>query len=264
MGGDVRGDVILDDAGVSAGRGSSGAPARSRGELEVALSLRASQPVRVTLTNNGRVMVSARRQSGALEVRLHHMFTRADEETLDAVAQYFRRRTAKARQVLDRFIERHDGAIERSARRVAIRTQGAHHDLRAMFDALNTAWFGGAVDARLTWGIAPVRPRRRSIRLGTYAVREHLIRIHPALDAAWVPDYVVRNVLFHEMLHAVMPAVRVGDRRVFHTKEFRARERAFPDYARAVAWEGEHLPKLLTTRTRAAAPRPRKRRFLLF
>ncbi|MCA9601505.1 MAG: hypothetical protein KC417_05760, partial [Myxococcales bacterium] len=154
-------------------------------------------------------------------------------------------RTSRAARVLDAFIATHSDAIRVRARTVTLRHRGTHHDLALMFHELNEAWFESKVDARITWGAVPAKKRRRSIRLGTYAEREHLIRIHPALDQAWVPDYVVRTVVHHEMLHAALPAVIVGDRKIFHTREFRRRERAFPEFERATAWEDANIDRLL-------------------
>ena len=37
----------------------------------------------------------------------------------------------------------------------------------------------------------------------------------------------------------------IGGRRVSHTPEFRRLERAYPDYAKAIAWERQHLAILL-------------------
>jgi hypothetical protein len=34
---------------------------------------------------------------------------------------------------------------------------------------------------------------------------------------------------------------------VFHTAEFRRRERAYPDFLRAIAWEKANLDKLLAS-----------------
>lgn len=130
-----------------------------------------------------------------------------------------------------------------------LRTRGVHHDLRALFDAVNARHFGGSVDAALGWGRpAPrVRGRRRprSISLGTYDYELKLVRVHPALDQEFVPRFYVEYILFHEMLHHVMPAPVIDGRRRLHSPAFRARERAYPDYARTVEWEQRCLRRLL-------------------
>ena len=55
-------------------------------------------------------------------------------------------------------------------------------------------------------------------------------------------------VVFHEMLHQVVPATERRGRRIIHGPEFRRRERAYPDHAAAKRWEEEHLALLLTHR----------------
>ena len=67
-----------------------------------------------------------------------------------------------------------------------------------------------------------------------------------ALDRWEVPEYYVAAVVFHEMLHQVVPALERNGRRVVHGAEFRRRERAYPDHARARAWEEENLDLLLS------------------
>ena len=60
-----------------------------------------------------------------------------------------------------------------------------------------------------------------------------------------MPRFFVEFVVFHELLHHVVPARRAGERLEYHTPEFRRRERAHPDYRRAVRWETENLEALL-------------------
>jgi predicted metal-dependent hydrolase len=88
--------------------------------------------------------------------------------------------------------------------------------------------------------------RRRSIKLGSYHASERLIRIHPALDQPFVPEYFIAFVIFHEMLHERIGTTRQGHgRRCVHPPEFRALEARFPSAAEALRWEKENLGKLL-------------------
>ena len=211
---------------------------------------RLGQTVIVTLTDNRRTMISAKRSPGRIELRLHRMFLYADEIVLIALAAYLRDRHVKvASKTLDDFISRHKHSIRkerRSLRRVA---QGKYFDLRAMFVQLEGEYFAEPVTAEISWG-RRVAPRRgqRSIQLGTYVPDEKLIRIHPLLDQDWVPDYFVASVVYHEMLHHVLPATVSNGRHRFHTKEFRQLEAAFAHHERALAWESKHLRKLLRSK----------------
>ena len=67
------------------------------------------------------------------------------------------------------------------------------------------------------------RCRRSSIRLGTYTHDQQLVRIHPALDQPEVPRFFVAFVVFHELLHHVVPAERRSGRIDYHPPAFRKR-----------------------------------------
>jgi hypothetical protein len=84
------------------------------------------------------------------------------------------------------------------------------------------------------------------MRLGSYNESENVIRMHPALDQAFVPRYFVASVVFHEMLHEMHGAEEISEgRRAVHTPAFLADEQRFRDYARARAWENKHIKRLL-------------------
>jgi predicted SprT family Zn-dependent metalloprotease len=142
----------------------------------------------------------------------------------------------------------------------AIRQAGRHFHLGAIFDRINRDCFEGAVTAAITWGRHSARRRRRSIRLGSYRKEQNLIRINPALDAEFVPGYVVEALVHHEMLHAVIP-VRTGKngRRVVHGRDFRVREREFHCYREAKEWTRKNI-ELLLRQVRPTRPRPAARR----
>ena len=81
--------------------------------------------------------------------------------------------------------------------------------------------------------------------MGSFAVEDRIIRIHPALDQDCVPDYFVAWIVFHEMLHGKHEVKRENGRRRFHSAAFLDEERTFPEYDRACAWEKENLDRLL-------------------
>jgi hypothetical protein len=226
-------------------RPDNGAPLAAR----LATLLR--EPVEVELTDNAWTMVSYRRSQGRLRFRLHHMFSAASEPVVRAVANFTGRARRAAGRVIDDYIAQHRHLIKlREGRREpALQQRGAVHDLADIFAQLNSAHFAGRVLARIGWGRrAPLR-KRRSIKMGVYFHDRKLIRIHPALDDTRVPRLFVEMVVFHEMLHQVIPPRVDGEgRRCVHGAEFRAAERAFPGYEQARAWERANLGVLLRQR----------------
>jgi hypothetical protein len=88
------------------------------------------------------------------------------------------------------------------------------------------------------------------MRFGAYLPDARLIRIHPALDQAFVPRASVEFIVYHELLHHVMPPVRVNGRYQIHSPAFRQREREFPAFAEAIAWRQQFLRRLLHSNRR--------------
>jgi len=220
--------------------------------LADALSGLLSERVRVTVHDNRSTMVSFRRSTGEVHYRVHHMFLDAPGEVVGALAAFAgaarggasRRRSAGSH--IDAFVRRHRAriAVPRADR---LTTRGRVHDLQAVFDRLNAEHFGGTIEARIGWGPLRSGRRRRVVKTGVYLHDARIIRIHPTLDRPEVPEFYVAAVVFHEMLHQVVPAREARGRRIVHGAEFRRRERAYPDHARAKAWEERHLGLLLSS-----------------
>jgi hypothetical protein len=128
--------------------------------------------------------------------------------------------------------------------------RGRYHDLDLILADLRVRYFPDCAAVRICWGQWSGRTRPRSIRFGAYLPEKKLIRIHPALDQAFVPRSFVEFIVYHEMLHHVIPPVRVNGRYHIHSAAFRQREREFPAYAEAMAWRQQSLRRLLRSNSR--------------
>jgi len=215
----------------------------------LALYLPPGKVLELRLTNNHYSMISVRRKQDGYRLRLHRMFVGAEPRTVRALARYVVHNDRRASTLLGDYIERHQHIIRQQKRRprqMNLRTAGRYHDLQAIFERLNAAHFAGGLQARITWGPVTSRGRRRrSIKMGSFAVEDRIIRIHPALDQDCVPDYFVAWIVFHEMLHGKHEVKRENGRRRFHSAAFLEEERTFPEYDRACAWEKANLDRLL-------------------
>ena len=222
----------------------------ARQGLERRLTAANGGPVILSVTDNVRQMVSHTLHGGILQIRLHHMFLDAPALVQEALVRYVVEGERVASQLVGKYIE-DNGYRIRASRPVStpLVTQGTVHDLYAVFQSVNDKYFGGAVDALITWGRAgrpaSVKTPRRSIKLGSYSATERLIRVHPSLDKAWVPRYFVSYIVYHEMLHHVIPQSQGSGRRMLHPPVFVARERLFRDYDRSLVWEKAHISRLL-------------------
>lgn len=132
-------------------------------------------------------------------------------------------------------------------REFSLGSTGRYFDLRQIFKKLNAKHFRNQLRGyTIVWG------RSRRLRpvsyfvYGTIQEDERLIRIHPLLDAAFVPAWFLEYVIFHEMLHAVIPdEVYPSGRRKVHTAVFREKERRYRNFHRAQRWEQENLGRFL-------------------
>jgi hypothetical protein len=132
-------------------------------------------------------------------------------------------------------------------RQFNLRDEGKHFDLRVIFDRLNARYFRGRLRGyRVVWGRRRKHRPKEYFIFGTIQEEDRVIRINPWLDQAWVPLWFLQYVLYHEMLHSVVPDETTrGRRRRIHTEEFNRRERKFPSYRRARRWEEENLARFL-------------------
>jgi hypothetical protein len=222
----------------------------ARQALERRLGQAYQRPVLLSVTDNRRHMIALSHEGGVVRARVHHMFLDAPVTVQESLVEFVTRGDRDASLVVGRYIE-DNGFRIRASRRVqgALRTQGSVHDLYAIFQRVNEHYFGGRLDALITWGRRGRRDgkSRRTIKLGSYSAVERLIRIHPSLDRKWVPRYFIAYVVYHEMLHHLIPSSRGGERKLLHPPVFQAKERMFRDFERALAWERAHIGRLLRT-----------------
>ncbi|HWN71703.1 MAG TPA: hypothetical protein VNM90_28895, partial [Haliangium sp.] len=167
-----------------------------------------------------------------------------------ALARYIVHNDRDSSRLLGEYIDANQHQVRSRSRRAGatrLVTRGRYHDLQEIFDDLNRRYFGGTIDARITWGQRAARPRRRnSIKMGSYSVEDRLVRIHRSLDRAFVPRFFVEWIVYHEMLHQVHEIKVVNGRRLFHSREFLRDEARFEHYVEARRWERIHLDALLT------------------
>jgi hypothetical protein len=125
--------------------------------------------------------------------------------------------------------------------------EGRYFDLRAIFVELNERHFAGRLRGyKVMWGRRRRQRPKEYFVFGTIQEEDRVIRINPSLDQPFVPRWFLKYILYHEMLHSVVPDEPTGrNRRHVHTAEFNRRERQFPGYWRARRWEEENLARFL-------------------
>jgi hypothetical protein len=132
-------------------------------------------------------------------------------------------------------------------RQLNFQHEGQHFDLQKIFQKLNQRYFRGRIrDYEVKWGRRRKQRPKEYFIFGTIQEEDRVIRINPALDQSFVPLWFLQYILYHEMLHSVVPDKALpGGRRLVHTEEFSRRERQFRGYRRARRWEEKNLAKFL-------------------
>ncbi|MCP4199126.1 MAG: M48 family metallopeptidase [Proteobacteria bacterium] len=217
------------------------------------LTIRLPEPVDVIFTNNRSTMVSSKRLNGRIVVRLHRLFRHANEETLDFLALYLGMRDKKASARIDAFIAAYKNEIRHSAvsNPTPMNSDGQYHNLKVVLERVSKTYFGGKVDVQIGWTRRPARKGRKNAKtvsraLATYSYRDRTIRVSPILDAIDVPEYVIDWIVYHEMLHHVLPVEKSNGIHRYHTRRFKTLERAFIHYREAKAWEKVNTNRLLS------------------
>ena len=221
----------------------------ARQSLERKLRAAFAGPVVLSITDNRHSIITHRVQKETLHARVHHMFLDAAPQVVDALVRYITRGDRESSAALGDYIDANGSRLARRKRNAPLVSKGKHHDLLTLFHEVNERYFGGSVHALVSWGKRSTTKnrRRKTIKLGSYSAFDRLIRVHPALDRAWVPRYFVAYIVYHEMLHHVIPGSRGLGRVNLHPPEFKERERQFRYFERALDWERRHVGRLLST-----------------
>lgn len=218
--------------------------------LLMQLERQTQAPIHLRINNNASTLLSLVRPRDGSPVRfsVHKMFLGAPEEVTTALGQYITRATPACQAVLRRYMDEHTDDLHEEhsdPKTLTLRSRGRVYDLHKLADEVNREFFHPPIQINITWSrgaVEPARGRRRHIIFGSYDRRNALIRIHPALDSEDVPEFFVKFVIYHEMLHHVLdPRPQPGGRRCVHTPQFRDRERRHPDYRRALEWEAKFM-----------------------
>ena len=206
--------------------------------------------VKIQFTNNSCTMVSKYERAGTPHLRVHHLFRKAPRALLrDLVRFCFLRVTRKTsrrvRAELMDFLEQHrEETLAPYPKSRRLPPKGQHYDLSVLLPKVSFEHFR---DLKTEPEIAWTRQPHRTLMgkwIPTPNGYRNLILINRLLDNPMAPKFYVEFVIFHELLHELMPVSRECGRWMHHPPEFQRRERKHPDFRAAQRWEEEALPVL--------------------
>jgi hypothetical protein len=128
---------------------------------------------------------------------------------------------------------------------------GLHHNLEELFAEINGKYFENSLAIPVEWSGSGRSSAKSVIRLGYYSPRKKLIKISRILDCPHVPKFFVSFILYHEILHHVLPPYQVfGSKRKIHHGEFKEKEREFQEYEQSQAFLKDFKKELFTPKQR--------------
>ncbi len=215
-------------------------------ELSAFMNEGMPRTVDVTLTRNRVTMITIEVEpTGAIKLRLHEHFKAAPLTVLRALRRYLKGRRRADWKIASDYAQSITPALRKQKRAKRLKMQGEVYNLREIRDLVNKEFFNDHLSVRIGWGRqTPATGKRRSIRYGSYDCVEKTVTIHPALDAHNIPFEFVKYIVFHEMLHAVIPPVTEDGQTRFHPPAFKQVERTYPDYRRMVKLSKSILQEL--------------------
>jgi predicted SprT family Zn-dependent metalloprotease len=176
------------------------------------------------------------------------MFLKADADILTSLAHFIKGRRKNAPSVLRDFVRANSTEIRNStprSRKTVLRQRGRFFDLKTLFDEVNSEYFDKKIDCLITWGANRQVQNQNSIKLGSYSERTKTIRVNPALDRSYVERYVIKGIIYHEMLHHYLGVEIHNGRKIAHSKTFRRLESRYRYHDRLQAWKEKNLHRLL-------------------
>ncbi|MBM4080907.1 MAG: hypothetical protein FJ272_04205 [Planctomycetes bacterium] len=213
---------------------------------------------RVTYTDNSHTMVSYRRSGRRIELRLHHMFQDAPEDVLEAIARNsIQRLTLDTRRrfnsLIRSYIHRNKDKIKPSTRNngqhLTYGTVGRVYDLAKLGAQVNSDYFSDQVDVDITWSRRPNKRFMGTWRQASNGGR-NLITINRLLDDERVPPCYLQYLVYHEMLHEVVPDEKRNGHTIKHSRRYREMERQFTRYQDAVEWAKHNVERLYRSQVR--------------
>ncbi len=210
-------------------------------DLEQVLSGKSKLKVDLVYNDNRTTMVSIlEKKRKYIRLSIHQMFKKASEAVVEALVDFIhnhKKRDSSA--LLQDYINknlstyRYDQKLDPSK----LVSLGQVHDLKLLYHRLNRKYFNNALDLQITWFGQGRKKKGCQMTYGLYVQPLRLIKIHRLLDRRVCPEFYIEYVIFHEMLHELHKPYKGASCTHIHTPEFRAHEKLFNDYERAIAWE---------------------------
>lgn len=215
--------------------------------FQKALEHRTGRKLKLRINDNHSTMLSVRWEPDHTRVSVHRMFLDAPHNVMDDLACYLRGKKRELAPTVKAFIEQCRKGLDYSHAidHRELYHEGEVYNVFDLYNEVNAEYFSNKLDLLITWFGQPTCRNRTRISFGLYQDTLRLIKINRILDKNEVPCYLVKYVIYHEMLHHVYPPYldESGVQRI-HNEEFKQQEQKFRYYHRATHWIRENRENL--------------------
>lgn len=124
-------------------------------------------------------------------------------------------------------------------------TKGLIYDLQGIFDDLNSLHFKNGLESHIRWGSRTSKTSYQTRCVDRNGRAFNLITIAGAYNHPAVPEFAIRSVVFHEMLHIAIPPCKKNGRQIIHGPDFKKAEKSLPYIKQWLAWEKNDMRKII-------------------
>ena len=216
-------------------------------ELENYLQTYCKQNIRLSVKDNRSTMLSVRWEEDCTKISLHRIFLSAPKNVLIALADSILEKQTTVASPVKAFIQECVEGIDHSNKidPLDLSHQGEIHNVKHFYDEINKEYFNNSLNLQISWFGDSNKRNKSNVSFGLYHNALRLIKINRIMDTSVFPSYVIRFIIYHEMLHSVCPPYvdEKGIHRIHH-KEFKSREKEFKDFSIAKKWIQQHRHNL--------------------
>ncbi len=205
------------------------------------------------LNSNRSTYLRISQKNKMILLSLHKMFLFACDEVIDQIGMYISSPKKKSpffhvKKFVNHYTTHHQ--IKKDPVVAKLKTKGSIFDLEKISLKINEQYFDEKISIFITWAKRKTYVNYRQITYGTYDPLYRLVSINPLLDHSRVPYYFIAFIIYHEMLHHIVPLkVDSLGRRWVHTKEFKAKEKLFLEYNQAKDFQKKFVERIIYGRS---------------
>lgn len=129
-----------------------------------------------------------------------------------------------------------------------LQTIGRKYNLIEIFNYLNRTFFNNEIQSYIRWGQAKTKTSYQNWYRLSSGEKVSMITISSLYNHPDIPEFAIKSVVFHEMLHIAIPPYTQNGRRVIHGKEFNKAEQNNPWLQQWNMWEKSDLQRILRSR----------------